>query len=152
MRLNAFTAPPEWTDGIGEIFKPAYLEFGHIHSTRLQPPTPPLWFNAQKLCQERRVATKVTLRSPALTAKVLGQNEVAGILLARSQNYTKLEPLTGFFRSRSLFTDVVLTDLFGQDSSGGDFMESGPWRYRLTAPHDPMGLKKSFLEIDNSLN
>jgi predicted alpha-1,2-mannosidase len=144
---NAFVAPPEGVDGIGRVCLPAYMEFGHI----------PLGSNATTggLCTEVVSRAQSYYQSDfaiASAAEVLGHSETAQILFARSQNYSKLlEPKTGFFRSRSLSTGEF-TEPFDQYAWGGDYMESGPWQYRFTTPHDPMGLKQAFLKTDQSLD
>lgn len=142
---NAFISPPEGVDGIGRICLKPYLEYGHI----------PLGSNATigGLCTEIVSRAQSYYQSDyaiACAAEALGESEIARVLFARSQNYAQiLEPGTGFFRSRSLTTGLF-TEPFDQYAWGGDYMESGPWQYRFTVPHDPKGLKRAFYETDTS--
>eukprot|EP00755_Sulcionema_specki_P022252 Sspe_Gene.76071::Locus_47525_Transcript_1_1_Confidence_1.000_Length_458::g.76071::m.76071 len=85
--------------------------------------------------------------SAAQAAKKLGKMDDYAVLLARSQNYSKIfNNETGFFQRRWWNGEFLDKKWFDEFAWGGDYTEGGPWQYRFYVPHDPKGLAALYRE------
>lgn len=81
-------------------------------------------------------------------ASLLGEADDAAVLLARSQNWTRLlDPSTGFFRVKD--DKGEFSQPFDQFEWGPNpgYTEAGAWQYRVEVPYDPQGLNTQLKKL-----